>query len=88
MPSANFIAEKLHISTNYLGSFLKSLTGQTTHQHIHEKSDPAGERKTITTSLSISEIVYELGFENSQSFSKLFKSKTDLSPLEFRKTFN
>jgi AraC-like DNA-binding protein len=35
-----------------------------------------------------SEIAYELGFEHSQSFSKLFKTKTSLSPLEFRQRFN
>jgi AraC family transcriptional regulator, transcriptional activator of pobA len=33
-------------------------------------------------------VAYTLGFEHPQSFSKLFKSKTNLSPLEFRKSFN
>jgi AraC family transcriptional activator of pobA len=40
------------------------------------------------TSLSIAEIAYQLGFEHPQSFSKLFKSKANLSPLAFRATFN
>ncbi len=44
--------------------------------------------KLSTTNLSVSEIAYELGFEHSQSFSKLFKTKTNLSPLEFRQSFN
>jgi AraC-like DNA-binding protein len=44
--------------------------------------------KLSTTGLSISEIAYELGFEHPQSFSKLFKTKTNLSPLEFRASFN
>ena len=34
------------------------------------------------------EIAYELGFEHPQSFSKLFRTKTSLSPLEFRQSFN
>ncbi|MCR8556556.1 helix-turn-helix domain-containing protein [Mucilaginibacter sp. BJC16-A38] len=38
--------------------------------------------------MSISEVAYELGFEHPQSFSTLFKSKTSLSPLEFRKSVN
>ena len=41
-----------------------------------------------TTSLTVNEIAYEFGFEYPQSFSKLFKSKTNLSPLEFRQSFN
>ncbi|RFM32821.1 helix-turn-helix domain-containing protein [Chitinophaga silvisoli] len=39
-----------------------------------------------TTDLSISEIAYELGFEHSQAFSRLFKSKTCWSPLAFRQS--
>ncbi|WP_144283485.1 helix-turn-helix domain-containing protein [Chryseobacterium echinoideorum] len=88
LPTANYIAESLNISTNYLGSLLKSLTGQTTQQHIHEKLIQKAKEKLSTTELSVSEIAYELGFEHSQSFSKLFKAKTDISPLEFRKSFN
>ena len=41
-----------------------------------------------TTQLSVSEIAYDLGFEHPQSFSKLFKSKTQQTPLEFRGSFN
>jgi AraC-like DNA-binding protein len=88
LPTANYIAEQLNISTNYLGSLLKSLTGQTTQQHIHEKLIEKAKEKLSTTNLSVSEIAYELGFEHSQSFSKLFKSKTEMSPLEFRQSFN
>ncbi|MDQ0969317.1 AraC-like DNA-binding protein [Flavobacterium sp. W4I14] len=36
----------------------------------------------------VSEIAYQLGFEHPQSFSKFFKTKTHLSPLEFRHSFN
>lgn len=88
LPTANYIAASLNISTNYLGSLLKSLTGQTTQQHIHEKLIEKAKEKLSTTDLSVSEIAYKLGFEHSQSFSKLFKAKTDISPLEFRKSFN
>lgn len=88
LPTANSIAESLNISTNYLGSLLKQLTGQTTQQHIHEKLISKAKEKLSTTELSVSEIAYELGFEHPQSFSKLFKSKTNLSPLEFRRSFN
>ncbi|SDF11199.1 helix-turn-helix domain-containing protein [Epilithonimonas hungarica] len=88
LPSVQFVADSLHISVKYLGSLLKQLTGQTTQQHIHEKLIEKAKEKLSTTELSISEIAYELGFEHSQSFSKLFKTKTNQSPMEFRKLFN
>ena len=57
-------------------------------QHIHNKLIEKAKEKLSTTDLSVSEIAYELGFEHSQSFNRLFKSKTNLSPLEFRQSFN
>lgn len=88
LPSVTLIAETLNISPGYLSSLLKSLTGQSTQQHLHGKLIELAKEKLSTTNLSISEIAYELGFEHLQSFSKLFKTKTNLSPLEFRHSFN
>ncbi len=87
LPTAQYIATLLNVSPNYLSSLLKTLTGQTTQQHIHEKLIEKAKEKLSTTNLSVSEIAYELGFEHPQSFSKLFKTKTDSSPLQFRQTF-
>lgn len=88
LPTVQYIADMLNVSPNYLSVLLKTLTGQSTQQHIHDKLIEKAKDKLSTTSLSVSEIAYELGFEHSQSFSKLFKSKTNLSPLEFRHSFN
>lgn len=88
LPTVQFLAEKLSISKKYLSSLLKQLTGQTTQQHIQNKLIEKAKEKLSTTSLSVSEIAYQLGFEHSQSFNKLFKIKTELSPLEFRRSFN
>ncbi|SEW52728.1 helix-turn-helix domain-containing protein [Chitinophaga arvensicola] len=88
LPSVQSIADHLNISPNYLSGLLKTLTGQSTQQHIHDKLIEKAKEKLSTTDLSISEIAYDLGFEHSQSFSKLFKSKTNLSPLAFRQSFN
>ena len=76
------------MSPKYMRSVLKTLTGRTTQQHIHEKLIEKAKEKLSTTPLSVSEIAYELGFEHSQSFSKLFKSKAGVSPVEFRKSFS
>ena len=88
LPTVQFISEKLNISPNYLRGTLKMLTGQNTQQHIHNKLIELAKEKLSTTDLSVSEIAYELGFEHSQSFSKIFKIKTDLSPMKFRQSFN
>jgi AraC family transcriptional regulator, transcriptional activator of pobA len=88
LPTVQYIAEALHVSPNYLSGMLKVLTGQSTQQHIHDKLIAKAKEKLSTTNLSVSEIAYELGFEHPQSFSKLFKTKTNFSPLEFRQSFN
>jgi len=76
------------VSPNYLTGLLKMLTGKTTQQYIQDKIIEKAKDKLSTTDLSISEIAYELGFVYPQSFSKLFKLKTNLSPSEFRQSFN
>jgi AraC family transcriptional activator of pobA len=88
IPTVQFLAENLNISPSYLSDMLRSLTGQNAQQHIHSRLIEKAKEKLSTTELSVSEIAYELGFEHLSSFNKLFKSKTDLSPLEFRHSFN
>jgi len=88
LPTVHYIAENLNVSPNYLSGLLKLHTGQSTQQHIHNKLIERAKEKLSTTDLSISEIAFELGFEHQQSFSKLFKTKTNFSPLEFRQSFN
>jgi AraC family transcriptional activator of pobA len=88
LPTVQHIAEELNASPSYLSGLLKTLTGQSTQQHIHDKLMEKAKEKLSTTGLSVSEIAYELGFEHPQSFSKLFKIKTKLSPLGFRQSFN
>ena len=88
LPTVHYLADSLHVSQSYLTGLLKVLTGQSTQQHIHSKLIEKAKEKLSTTTLSVGEIAYELGFEHSQSFSKLFKTKTNLSPREFRQSFN
>ncbi len=88
IPTVQYLAEQLNISPSYLSDLLRSLTGQNAQQHIHNKIIEKAKEILSTTNLTVSEVAYELGFEHSQSFSKLFKTKTNLSPLEFRQSFN
>jgi AraC family transcriptional activator of pobA len=88
LPSVTFVAKRLNISPSYLTGLLKTLTGESTQQHIQNKIIEKAKEKLSCTARSVSEIAYDLGFEHSQSFNKFFKSKTRLSPLEFRVSFN
>ena len=88
IPTVQYVAENLNISANYLSRILHLLTGQSTKQLIQDRMIDLGKEKLSTTNLSVSEIAYALGFEHPQSFSKLFKVKTDMSPMVFRASFN
>jgi len=88
LPSVSYIAGEMNVSAGYLGGMLRALTGLNTQQHIHLKLIEKAKEKLSSTNLTVSEIAYELGFEHIQSFSKLFKTKTNVSPLEFRASFN
>ena len=87
LPTVRHIAESLNVSPGYLSGLLKTLTGKSTQQHIHDCLIDKAKERLSTTALTVSEIAYELGFEHPQSFSKLFKTKTSFSPLEFRQSF-
>ena len=88
LPTVQYLSEQLNLSPSYLSDMLRSLTGQNTQQHIHTKLIEKAKEILSTSNLSVAEVAYQLGFEHPQSFNKLFKSKTNLSPLEFRQSFN
>jgi AraC family transcriptional regulator, transcriptional activator of pobA len=88
LPTVQYFAEKMNVSSNYLSDMLRTLTGQSTQQHIHNKLIEKAKETLTNSNLSVSEIAHQLGFEHPQSFSKLFKSKTNLTPIEFRASFN
>lgn len=84
LPTVQHFADALHVSPAYLGDLLRTLTGQTTQQHIHQTLIEQAKLLLLTTSLSVSETAFRLGFEYPHYFSRLFKSKTGLSPAAFR----
>jgi AraC family transcriptional activator of pobA len=88
IPTVEKLANELNLSSSYLSDMLRSSTGQNTQQHIHNKLIEKAKEILTTTNLTVSEIAYQLGFEYPQSFSKLFKSKTTLTPVQYRSSFN
>jgi AraC-like DNA-binding protein len=88
LPTVQYLADQLNLSTSYLSDMLRSLTGQNAQQYIHEKLLEKSKELLSTTGLSVSQIAFQLGFEHSQSFSRFFKIKAKLSPVQFRQSFN
>ncbi|WP_426324400.1 helix-turn-helix domain-containing protein [Pedobacter sp. R-06] len=88
LPAVEQIAGELKVSAHYLSDMLRSLTGQNTQQHVHAKLIEKAKELLTSGELSVAEIAYQLGFEHPQSFNRLFKRKTALSPLDFRRSLN
>jgi len=87
IPGVNDLAEQMNVSPHYLSDMLRSLTGMSAQQHIHNQLIEKAKELLLTTNLSINETAYNLGFEYPQYFNRLFKSKTGLTPAAFRKDF-
>jgi AraC-like DNA-binding protein len=87
LPSVNSVAENLNITPRYLSDLLRNLIGLNTQQFIHEKVIEKAKEYLAKDELTTAEIAYQLGFEHPQSFNKLFKSKTSLSPSDYKKSF-
>jgi AraC-like DNA-binding protein len=87
IPSISYFAEQLNLSRNYLSDMLRSITGQSAQQHIQQRVIEKAKELLTNSELNVSQISYQLGFEYPQSFHKLFRNKTNLSPLEYRTNF-
>ncbi|NIG55902.1 AraC family transcriptional regulator [Chitinophaga sp. Cy-1792] len=88
LPTVQYLAAQLNVSASYLGDMLRYHTGMNTQQHIQQVIIERAKELLTATNQSVAEIAYQIGFEHPQSFNKLFKSKTSLSPLQYRQTFN
>jgi AraC-like DNA-binding protein len=88
LPTVQYLAGKLDMSPSYLSDILRSVTGLNAQQHIHQKLIEKAKEFLTTGTLSVAEVAYQLGFEHPQSFSKIFKKKTNLTPVEFKQSFN
>lgn len=85
LPTVNALAAQLNLSPRYLSDLLKQETGKTAIELIHIYLVNEAKNRLKTDDRRVSEIAYELGFENLPYFSRLFKKETGISPNQFKK---
>jgi YesN/AraC family two-component response regulator len=83
-PSLQYLADKVNLSHNYLSDLLKKETGRSAKDHINDFLVNKAKNLLLSTEDSVSEIAYELGFNYPHYFSRLFKTKTGVSPQKYR----
>lgn len=84
LPSVAWSAEELNLSANYFGDLIKKETGISAQEYIQTKVIDVAKEKIFNMEKSISQVAYELGFKYPQHFTRLFKQKTGVSPVEYR----
>lgn len=84
LPTVKYFAEKLFLSSNYLGDLLKKETGKSAQEHIQLRMIELAKEKIYEPGKSISEIAYQLGFKYPQHFTRMFKKEVGMTPLEYR----
>lgn len=83
-----FYADHLAITPNYLNSVCKSVTGKTAGELIRNRIMLEAKRFLVNSEYTVSQIAYDLYFEDNSYFTKFFKSNSGLTPVEFRKSLN
>lgn len=82
--NVNFYAEKLHLTPQYLSTFLKEKTGRSVSQWIDHILILEAKTLLKSTNLSIKEISNELNFGETSIFCRYFKRTTGVSPKSYR----
>jgi len=86
MRDAKAYASRMSISYKQLNEMCKAIIKTTAKVFIDNYVILEAKRKLVTTSLSVKEISFALGFDEPTNFVKYFKKQTKLTPAEFRNT--
>jgi len=78
-------ASLLHVSPNHLNAIVKKLTGKSAGEIIRERVILEAKRLLAHTTLSVSEIAYQLGFSDNSYFGRFFRRQTKQTPEGFRR---
>lgn len=84
LPSVRYFADKICLSPNYFGDLIKKETGKTPQEYIRQKMIDKAKELIAGTDMAIGQIAYELGFQYSQHFNRVFKRSVGYTPNEYR----
>ena len=85
LPTVKYFADKVFLSPNYFGDLIKKETGKTAQEYIQDKIIDLSKEMIAGTDKTISQIAYNLGFQYSQHFNRLFKKNVGCTPNEYRR---
>lgn len=88
LPTVKYFADKVCLSPNYFGDLIKKETGKTPQEYIQCKIIDTAKDQILYTDKTVSQIAFDLGFQYSQHFIRVFKKKVGQTPLEYRKCSN
>lgn len=86
LPTVRYFAEKICLSPNYFGDLIKKETGKTAQENIQDRIISLAKEWIVGTNKTVSQIAYDLGFQYSQHFSRIFKKTVGCTPNEYRKS--
>lgn len=82
LPTVQYCADKLCMSSNYFGDMVKRMTGDTASDYIRQYIIQRAKNE-LATGEGIAQVAYELGFEYPQHLSRMFKKQTGMTPSEY-----
>lgn len=85
LPTVKYFADKVCLSPNYFGDLIKKETGKTAQENIQNKIISLAKDQILGTDKTVSQIAYELGFQYSQHFNRIFKKSVGHTPNEYRR---
>jgi len=85
LPNVEILAKGLNVTPRYLSDALKVETGKTAMDHIHLFIIDKAKDLLLGAGMTVQEVAFQLGFDYPQYFSRLFKRKVGVSPLQYQK---
>ena len=82
------VAEKVNMSRSYFSTNFKLITGKTFNDYVREKRVEQAKDILLSQDISLDELAYQVGYEDSRYFSKVFYAETGLNCSEFKKQFS
>ena len=85
LPTVKYFADQVFLSPNYFGDLIKKETGKTAQEYIQNKIIDLAKEMLLGTAKTVSQIAYDLGFQYSQHFNRIFKKNVGYTPNEYRR---